>query len=300
MPGRDIYDLQLEGCADDAGVGLADELTVFVTTVGAPAFADCLDHLRTQDCRFRLTIIDRVAPLSAAFQCMIDRCETPLFVQVDEDMILEPHAIRTLFDYISAAGPEAAMFTAPLHDADVDRQIHGLKVYRHAIIRNYPVADIEGSEIDLLRRIAADGFGYVRTAPADDPGYDESSEYDCGYFFARGPTNAVPPSPGPLGRHGTKWTPTLLYERYFTIERKWQSGRARLRWYPGGREELLKRFMRDPTEENFLVVMGIVAGALTKDMPRGEKDFRTYDDLPGLAEMRALYRELREGDGDAD
>ena len=80
---------------------LSEQLTVFVTTVGAPSYAACRQHLRAQDCAFRLQVIDRVAPMSAAFQRMLDDCRTPFFVQVDEDMLLYPHAVRTLYERIA-------------------------------------------------------------------------------------------------------------------------------------------------------------------------------------------------------
>ena len=75
-----------------------DHVTVFVTTVGAPSYDACRQHLGAQDCAFRLQVIDRVAPMSAAFQRMLDECPTPFFVQVDEDMLLYPHAVRTLYE----------------------------------------------------------------------------------------------------------------------------------------------------------------------------------------------------------
>ena len=69
-----------------------------MTTVGAPSFATCTRFLKEQDCRFRLQIIDSHAPMNAALQKMIDDCETEFYVQVDEDMLLYPHAVRTLFE----------------------------------------------------------------------------------------------------------------------------------------------------------------------------------------------------------
>src|SRR5690348_11399473 len=75
---------------------LSAEVTAFVLTVGAPSFDECMRRLDRQDCRFRREVIDHVAPMSQALQCMLDRCETPYFIQVDEDMLLYPHAVRTL------------------------------------------------------------------------------------------------------------------------------------------------------------------------------------------------------------
>jgi len=98
---------------------------VFVTTVGAPTFDECLEHLRRQDCAFRLVVLDGVAPLSAALQRMVDSCETPFYVQVDEDMLLRPHAIRTLHAGIAESDSRIAMVVGNLYDVHLERGIHG-------------------------------------------------------------------------------------------------------------------------------------------------------------------------------
>jgi hypothetical protein len=69
---------------------LRDEVTVFVSTVNSDSFQECMKHLSMQDTRFHLEVIENVAPMSEAFQRMLDRCKTPFYVQVDEDMLLRP------------------------------------------------------------------------------------------------------------------------------------------------------------------------------------------------------------------
>src|SRR5438132_881901 len=67
-----------------ARLELTNEVTVFVTTVGAPSLPACLERLKRQDCTFELCVIDHVAPMHVAFQRMLDECRTPYYVQVDE------------------------------------------------------------------------------------------------------------------------------------------------------------------------------------------------------------------------
>ena len=114
---------------------LAADLTVFVSTVGAASFPDCITHLSAQDCRFKLDVIENVAPMSAAFQQMLDRCSTPFYVQVDEDMILHPFAIRRLHEWLTAAEPDVAFVIGWLWDVHLGRGIQGVKAFRHAICR---------------------------------------------------------------------------------------------------------------------------------------------------------------------
>lgn len=80
------------------------DLTVFVISSGEETIDDCLAGLKEQDCTFHIENIRGIAPMSAAFQAMPDRCQTPYFIQVDADMILKPHAVRRLYNAIRGSG----------------------------------------------------------------------------------------------------------------------------------------------------------------------------------------------------
>jgi hypothetical protein len=263
--------LDNENHAGASGIDLSHAVTVFVTTVGAPTFAACLDHLRQQDCRFTLQVIDHVAPMHAAFQRMLDECRTPYFVQVDEDMLLHPYAVRTLYERIDAAGTNVAMFAADLFDVHLQRCIIGVKIFRHAIVRRYPFAPINAFESLQVSQFTADGYEVVRTAAGDAP--------------VEGQT---------LGLHGTRWTAEALYERYLTLERRRRRDPTRLRWFPPFAEVFLQRFLAAPSEANFFALMGVVAGALDPgdgDLPA--KDYRTYAALPGFHALRAFLADVQ-------
>ncbi len=130
--------------ANDPSHDLSKVVTVYVTSVGAPTYPQCVEHLRNQDSTFVLRTIERVAPMSAAFQRMLDDCKTPYYVQVDEDMLLYPHAIRSLYERISRANSSVAMLACSLYDEHLERCINGVKIFRHGIVRNYPFKDVEG------------------------------------------------------------------------------------------------------------------------------------------------------------
>jgi hypothetical protein len=120
---------------------LSAEVTVFVSTVGAASFPDCMTHLAAQDCRFGVEVIEGVAPMSAAFQSMLDRCTTPFYVQVDEDMILRPSAVRRLHQRMKASADDVALVVGWLWDVHLGRAIQGVKIFRHSIVARYPYAD---------------------------------------------------------------------------------------------------------------------------------------------------------------
>ena len=249
---------------------LSDAVTVFVTTVGAPTFETCMRHLQDQDCTFRLQIIDHVAPMHVAFQRMLDECRTPYYVQVDEDMLLHPHAVRTLYETIEGAGPNVAIYVAELYDVHVERCLQGVKIFRHDLVRRYPFGSGNAFESEQVTQLENDGYVVLRTV--------------CGPHPVPGRT---------LGLHGTQWTLRSIYERYATLEQSRRARPARLQWFAPYGPEFLRRFLDEPTEENFFALMGVIAGVLGSR--RGEphaKDYRTYDALPGFQALQEFLREV--------
>jgi len=252
---------------------LSDAVTVFVTTVGAPTFERCLRHLREQDCTFRLEIIDYVAPMNVAFQRMLDGCRTRYYVQVDEDMILHPHAVRTLYETIEAAGPGVALFVGELYDVHLQRCIHGVKIFRHELVRGHPLAACRAFELEQIAQLERAGHQIVMTV--------------CGPRPVQGRT---------LGLHGTQWTPRSVYERYGTLERSRRARPSRPQWFAEYGAEFLRRFSEDPSEQNFYAIMGVIAGVIaSRNGEAGAKDYRKYDLLPGFDALQQFLEEVRTG-----
>jgi len=253
--------------AHSAGPDLSQAVTVYVTTVGAPTFAACMAHLREQDCRFPLHVIDHVAPMTAAFQRMLDTCRTPYYVQVDEDMLLYPHAVRALYERIEATAPNVALYAADLYDVHLERCIIGVKIFRHEIVRRYPLVSVDGFETRQVAELLADGYRIMRAEPGISP--------------VDGQT---------LGMHGTGYTPELIYERYANLERRRRTHHPpQLHWFGEYPETFLKRFLEEPSEKNFFALMGVVAGVLASRHGKGKsKDYRSYSGLPGFQALRAF------------
>lgn len=256
--------------ATPKGSDLRGIVTVFVTTVGAPTLTRCLDHLEAQDCRFDQALIDHVAPMSAAFQRMIDECRTPFYVQVDEDMLLEPHAVRSLYSAIVGAPPTVAVHVADLYDDHLERCIFGVKIFRHEIVRRFPLCSADAFETDQLERLRAEGYAYTLTNPGERPVPGET-----------------------LGRHGTEWTADSVFERYFTLEKRRQSHPSQMDWFEAHRGRFLERILDAPTETDFFALQGMIAAAFS---PRADvasaKDYRRYPNMAGLRAAKALFAAL--------
>jgi hypothetical protein len=256
---------------DPAGVDYREVLTVFVSTVGSPTFETCLKCLEEQDCLFTLKVIEGVAPMNAALQRMLDDCTTPFFVQVDEDMLLYPHAIRTLYQRFAAMPQNVAQYVCTLFDDYLQRVIYGLKICRHTIVRNYPYRPVTGCEWDQVHRFRADGFLDVRV-PIE--GATEDSE-------------------DTLGLHGTYWEPETIYLRFRVLEIKRRGGNRTHDWVVEAAQDILKRFLSNQSELDFYALMGILGGfELAPGETGKEKDFRTYDQTPGLRSAQQFIEEV--------
>ncbi len=250
---------------------LSAMVTAFVTTVGASTFDLCCQRLAEQDCTFAVEIIDHVAPMSAAFQQMLDRCRTPYYVQVDEDMVLFPHAVGTLHDRIAALSDDVPMYAADLYDTHLRRTILGVKIFRHAIARCYPFGVDDSFEVDQLLRMAEDGYRYVSEPTSKE--------------LARGRT---------LGLHGVEWTPRSLFERCHKLMRRTIERPERMRFFTEYPAEFLRRFQLDPSAENYFALQGVLAAVLRAEGgPAVTKDFREYDEFPGFQELQAAFAQLK-------
>lgn len=251
---------------------LAPLVTVFLTTVGAPSYAACRDTLARQDCTFTLVPIEHVTPLTAALQRMLDVCATPYYVQVDEDMLLYPHALRTLYKRIDGSAPDIALAVGDLYDVHLRHRVEGIKIFRHAINQGYPW-ERDLTVVERLQRLAADGYGVLRTP------------------------NPSPRSPvATLGLHGTHWTPRSIYERYRREER------LRRRWPElfgvGWGPVLLQRLLEKGSPLDLFAVLGVLAGTLEPQNAGGVIPDAGFAAAPrGLETLRRYLSEL---DSEAD
>jgi hypothetical protein len=243
-----------------AGPDLSAEVTVFVTSIGASSYAACRELLRRQDCRFRLEVLENVRPLEEALQQMLDTCATPYFVQVDEDMLLYPDAVRTLYARITATGPAVAMVVGQLYDVHLGRCIQGVKIARHDIARRYPWRG-QPSVIHRLSGLIADGYRVEELPVAD----------------WRAPAGVV-------GLHATHATPEELYARYRKLERLRREFPQQLDWLEPYPVAWLGRILAERSRADLHALLGVIAGALDPS--------RVGEASPHRAELEALARYL--------
>jgi hypothetical protein len=166
---------------------------------------------------------------------------------------------------------KVAMFGDLLYDVHLERCIQCIKIFRHDIVRNYPLKDVEAFEWEQGRRLERDGYLVIRT-PVE---------------------NATRNSQETLGLHGTSWTPRSIYERCATYERKRLRGIKSHDWITEYPVVFLERFLEKGSELDFFALMGIISGRLADHQGEGHsKDYRTYSRLPGFEALRRYLSEV--------
>ncbi len=244
-----------------AGCPLLEDTTVFVTTIGDEAnFSDCMAHLRAQTVRCRIEVIDRVAPMSAAFACMHERCTTPYYVQVDEDMLLHPHALEQLHAEIAQAPAEVAMVCAALWDCDIERAILGVKIYRHEIVRQFPYRDAVSTEVKQLHAMQAAGYKAILHPTEEDA--------VC------------------LGEHGKHYTPETIFRRWQRLFHK-RNQLGHLTWLEPWPERLLARYLATRQPLHLYAALGAIAGIGGR--AEGDRELDWRDTNPAFQRMRYYF-----------
>jgi|WetSurSiteA1Bulk_404760.scaffolds.fasta_scaffold16053_2 MoaA/NifB/PqqE/SkfB family radical SAM enzyme len=172
-----------------------NDLTVFLLSTGEPSTDECKRLLKAQDISFELKAITNIAPMNVAFQAMLDQCETPYFVQVDADMMLRPHAIRTLFEAMQAARKEVSEVVGWLWGDAEHMPIQGIKIYRHGVVKRFPYQSSFSCEMLVVEQMKA--AGYVVESMPLPAGLD-----------------------GCLGTHFSLQTPEMAFRRWQRLAQK--------------------------------------------------------------------------------
>ena len=104
---------------------LTRQVTVFIISCGKnPNFEDCYNAIINQSAKLTIDVIKDYSPMSVAFQEMLNRCKTPYYVEVDEDMILDKNTIEIMYNEIKVSNEKTAMIAYKLFDALVFKFIN--------------------------------------------------------------------------------------------------------------------------------------------------------------------------------
>lgn len=219
----------------------SDELTIFLISAGEEInYKDVLLSLKNQTITFKLEIIKDIHPMSAAFQEMINQCNTKYYVQVDGDMVLKENAIEILYKAIKQTPSHIAMLCFKLHDNHLNKDIEGVKIYKHSIFKNFPYTDVVGCDMQQLNALKQAGYDIEKNQMV-------------------------------LGLHSPKWTKESIFHRYYSFALKHMLKSPDS--LPQMMNNLLQIFMNNPNKLNFYSLLGSLGAILAKDKTYQEKDF---------------------------
>jgi MoaA/NifB/PqqE/SkfB family radical SAM enzyme len=223
------------------------DLTVFLVSCndGNPNYPACHAALERQEpagAKLRIEYVHNKAPMDRAFQAMIDQCETSFFIQCDQDMILRPDAAARMLADIRSQPPDVAFVVYMLNDIHTGIPIQGVKIYRHAVVKQFPYVEGISCERSQLDRIKDGGFRFVE-------------RWDV------------------LGDHSPKWTNELIFERYFDLMEKWK--KFGYGWLENMPAKLMAKYVETQHTWNLYAFLGAWASASRPEVLRTrEKDFR--------------------------
>jgi len=176
---------------------------------------------------------------------MLDTCETPYYIQVDADMLLDLDAVEKLYKGITGTSPLCAQYTDWLWGREEGRPIMGVKIYRHRITRNYPYEDSISCETPQYEAMAKDGFDIA--APADVPWLREQ----C------------------AGEHFAAQTEQMAFTRWQRLMIKLRARPQHMGWLAaeGHHEARIQDWLDDPEDKiKRAMALGVLSG-LGADLP---------------------------------
>jgi hypothetical protein len=220
-------------------IDLRDKVTVFHLMVGDKEnYFHCVNAINAQDCQFGYEEIRNVAPAAAALQKLIDRCETPYYIQLDEDMILRPHAVSHLCEVMDTGPTKAAILCYPLWDEHIEQAIVGVKIYRLEAMKQVQYRlDAPACEIDINEQL-------------------HGKDWDVTAKWTHAEDKEIC-----LGSHGAHYTPATAYEAYFNRAIKSRVYPDKMEWVsllPAKFRQLMRKEPDNPI--HLYALLGYTAG----------------------------------------
>jgi glycosyltransferase involved in cell wall biosynthesis len=133
----------------------ANDVTAVVLSTGEPTTQEAIDSLHRQTIPVRDVIVVRdVAPFHKALNVGAAQVETPFFVQVDADMILDPHSVAALRWSMRR---RVGIVVGHLRDALIE-QVVGVKLFRTACFKATSFQDTISPDTDFVDDMARAGW----------------------------------------------------------------------------------------------------------------------------------------------
>lgn len=174
----------------------SSQVSAVVLTIGAPTLQEALRHVNAQTVRLAKIIrVDGVTPFYRALNYGARQVETSYFIQVDEDMLLDPDCVEKL---IAGIEPDVGMVIGHLQDPMVGPEV-GVKLFRTACALKFPLKNTASPETDFLNAIEKDGWKTVYIGGYGEP---EQQQWET------------------VGLHRPDYSPRNAFEKFLREGRK--------------------------------------------------------------------------------
>ena len=148
------------------------QITIFLISIQSHQLEFSLDSINKLDPNYTVlvNVIMNISPTNRAYNQMRERCKTPYFIQLDEDMDLKKDAIQICMNQIKNSKiPTNKIFLHTFRLIDTELGIGNppvigcLKLYNNEIMKKYPTynnGETPVSSVDYLWHIPILKYGY--------------------------------------------------------------------------------------------------------------------------------------------
>ena len=147
------------------------KITIFLITIQSHQLEYSLESINKLDPKYSVlvNVIMNVAPTNLAYNQMRERCKTPYFIQLDEDMELHEDAIQICMNQIEKSSRAHKIFLHTFKLIDTDLGVGNppiidcLKLYNNTIMQKYPTynnGETAVSSVDYFWHIPILNDGY--------------------------------------------------------------------------------------------------------------------------------------------
>jgi glycosyltransferase involved in cell wall biosynthesis len=187
-----------------------DDVSAVVLTTGEPSTQQAIDSLHRQTVRLHDVIVvgEEVAPFHKALNIGAAQVKTPFFVQVDADMVLDPHCIAALRHGMSR---RIGIVAARLRDALIG-QVVGVRLYRTDCFNTETFQNSISPDTDFYEAIRRRGWETAYIGRIGRPELDQWATF---------------------GEHRPTYTPSYTYRKHLLGGRRYRyrGSTGGLRWH---------------------------------------------------------------------
>jgi len=165
-------------------------VTGLVLSIGEPTTARAIESLRAQTFPCEdIVLIENVSPFHAAMNAGITRISSPLFIQCDADMIVDPDCVETLLSHFH---DDVGVAIGYLEDAILG-QVQAIKMFRTECFKALKFFNHISPDTNIIYQIVRNGWNFV---------FAERSETRFGH-----PRHV-------LGKHDPDYTPLYTFNKF--------------------------------------------------------------------------------------